>query len=143
MHIDGQILDDIWVNIGVRWDKPPSDNPKNGGLELYINSELIAKTVLPQFNARGTTEFTPVENYKINNHDPAVIMVGCHYDHAEQKFAHFSPGEYDEMALWSRELVKDASRDETLYFIGGFSKNISDSDLLLNLKTTIHIMHSN
>ncbi len=98
-------------------------NPiKLGGLELWVNRVKVAHTVLPEFTDVGSRTFTPLTTYKINGHDPAVVMLGCGYNYAEGKYDYFGPGEFDELALWRRPLAKNATVDETIFFLGGFGK---------------------
>ena len=60
-------------------------------------------------------------NYTIGGSPPPVMMIGCHFDHDRGRFAGFSGGEYDELALWTRRLESGGGRDETVYFLGGAS----------------------
>ena len=53
-----------------------------------------------------------------------VIMVGCHRNSDEYKFSGFlgANASYDELTIWTRKLRTNKSVDETLYFVGGYSK---------------------
>ena len=125
----GQIYNDTWANIGIRWrhvnesDPLAQTNPvKLGGLELYINHEKVAQTVLPEFTNVGSRTYVEVEDYDIMGNPPPVLMLGCGYNYGAEKFDHFGKGEYDELAAWSRPLITNAEIDETIYFLGGFGE---------------------
>ena len=53
-----------------------------------------------------------------------VIMVGCHRNSDDFKFGGFikANASYDELTIWTRKLRTNKSVDETLYFVGGYSK---------------------
>eukprot|EP00095_Tigriopus_kingsejongensis_P004561 maker-scaffold462_size163801-snap-gene-0.37 protein:Tk04561 transcript:maker-scaffold462_size163801-snap-gene-0.37-mRNA-1 annotation:"PREDICTED: uncharacterized protein LOC100378641" len=125
LRVTGQLHNDTWHNIGVRFNKPDiSDRSipihKLGGLELFVNLERVGHSLMPEFTEAGSSSFSPVEDYTINGAPPPVIMIGCHYDHAQSKYDHFSGAEFDEIALWSRKLGTNATHDETVFFFGGF-----------------------
>ncbi len=131
-RITGLIFNDTWTNIGITWKKanlsdlslPPE---KLGGLNVYVNREKVGHTLLPEFTKAGTQTFVPVKQ-KIDGHEPPVIMLGCGYDYETKKFYGFSGGEYDELAVWKRELGKNATYDEIQFFLGGTDLNIADVD---------------
>lgn len=125
LRVTGQLHNDTWHNIGIRFKKPDLTDTKTpmtklGGLELFVNLERVGHSLLPEFTEAGSSSFSPVEGYTINGAPPPVVMVGCHYDHANAKFDHFSGAEFDEIALWSRKLGTNATHDETIFFFGGF-----------------------
>ncbi len=126
-----QVYNGTWANLAIRWRPVNESDPlaeKNplrlGGLELYINHDKVAQTVLSEFTNAGLTTYTPVTDYKINGKDPAVMMVGCGWDYQQGKFDFHNENEIDELALWSRALVTNETVDETIFFLGGFSKII-------------------
>ena len=71
-----------------------------GGLELWVNLEKVGHSVLPEFTDSGSSVFSEQTDYTIMGQEPPVMTVGCAYDHDEEKFAHYSAGEYDEVASW-------------------------------------------
>jgi hypothetical protein len=125
LKVTGQLYNDSWTNIGIRWSKPDLSDKTTpvlqlGGLELYINQERVGQVLLPEYTEAGLATFEPVLDYKINGQDPPVIMMGCHFDHESQAFSGHSGGEYDEAALWNKELVVNDTIDETVFFLGAY-----------------------
>ena len=59
----GQLHNDSWTNIGVRWRKPDFEEAHTldelGGLELYVNLERIGLSVMPEYTEAGSTQFLP------------------------------------------------------------------------------------
>ena len=60
----GQLYNDSWTNIGVRWIKPNFEDPNLtaatlGGLELYVNLEMVGRSVMPEYTEAGSTQFLP------------------------------------------------------------------------------------
>ena len=59
LRVVGQVYNNTWTNIGVRWKKPDLNAdfrilPKElwGGLEIFINKEPVGHTVLPETTGR-------------------------------------------------------------------------------------------
>lgn len=84
-------------------------------------------------NATGTwTEQLPLtadENDKeswqtLEDKSPPIVMIGCHRHSEDTKFRDFSlPGaQFDELAIWTRQLQVNRSINELLYLTGGYSK---------------------
>lgn len=129
---------------------------ERGGLELYVNLEKVGQAVLPlnrpgYIPGNGTEgsevpgAWTVMEPLKIpakdsagnivaGKYDGAPIMTfGCHYDLMESgsmlpspKFDHFHEASIDEMAIWTRRLDINKTHDETLYFLGGYVKELEE-----------------
>merc|ERR1712106_761108 len=129
---------------------------ERGGLELYVNLEKVGQAVLPlprpgyvEGNGTAGTEvpgaWTIMEPLRIPSKDSAGNMVagkydgaplitfGCHYDQMESgsmlstpKFDHFHEASIDEMAIWTRRLDINKTHDETLYFLGGYVKELEE-----------------
>ena len=69
LRVKGQLLNNTWTQIGVRFQMPDLENPniaklaakgeagleKMGGLEMYINLEKVGHTILPDASDRGST----------------------------------------------------------------------------------------
>jgi len=132
------------------------DPAERGGLEMYVNLEKVGQSVLPLQRpgyqpGDGTpgseipgawTVMEPVKipskdssgNIIAGKYDGAPIMTfGCHYNQFEEgsmlstpKFDHFHEASIDEMAIWNRRLDINKTHDETLYFLGGYVKELED-----------------
>ena len=151
LTVRGQLLNESWANYGVVWSPPNLDETVNipydrrGGLQLYVNLEKVGHVVAPVANDDGTpitwTELPPVTLPKLDPagnpipgqiEGPSVMMFGCHYEQMEDGadvtpgFAHFHEASFDEMAIWTRALVKNKSLDETLFFLGGYVKELEN-----------------
>jgi len=129
---------------------------ERGGLELYVNLEKVGQSVLPVprpgYNpgngsagseVPGAWDVMPpltipakdsAGNIVAGKYDGAPIMTfGCHYDQMEggsmlpsPKFDHFHEASIDEVAIWTRRLDINKTHDETLYFLGGYVKELED-----------------
>ncbi len=123
LNVKGQIANNTWVNLGVRWlmvdftDSTMITGEEDGGLELFINGRKVGQSLLP-----NPARFEPVTNYLIDGVPPPVLMVGCHYDYDSHTYTGFSDGEFDEVAIWDKFLVTNSTHDQSLYFLGGFGK---------------------
>ena len=55
---------------------------------------------------------------------PPIIMIGCHRNSEDVTFRDFSlPGaQFDELAIWTRNLQVNRSINELLYLMGGYSE---------------------
>ena len=129
----GQLIDSLWTNIAIRWKNSGDTTDKNlpvkerGGLELYVgdgpNVELVGTATLPLKNKAGNMNFTfSPDECKINGEPFPVITLGCAYNRKRGTFDHFGEGEYDELAIWNRQLVRNATMNEMPFFLGGYSK---------------------
>jgi hypothetical protein len=161
LTVRGRLLTESWANYGVVWSPPNLDETVDmpydlrGGLELYVNLEKVGHVVSPVANDDGSPitweELPPVSLQKLDPagnpipgqmEGPAVMMFGCHYEQMEDGadvtpgFAHFHEATFDEMAIWTRRLVKNKSLDETLFFLGGYVKeleNMSEEEFAIML----------
>ena len=127
----GQITENKWINIGIRWKysdivSTNDTNKDEVGIEMYINKELIARAALPIRNKEGNFDFTERKDCKIDGENPPVITLGCAWDRDAKQYDNFGNGEYDELAVWNRQLVKNETLDELPFFFGGYSKDVAD-----------------
>ena len=132
VRVVGQLIDKLWTNIAIRWknsgDQTNQDTPisERGGLELYVgngpNIELVGTATLPLRNKEGNMNFTEYSNCQIGGKDYPIITLGCAYNRQKRTFDHFGEGEYDELAIWNRQLVRNATMNEMPFFLGGYSK---------------------
>lgn len=150
VRVTGQIFNATWNNIGIRFKQPNLTDhatpiEKLGGLELYVNLERVGHVLLPEFTEAGTTQFRNISDAQINKADPPVIMIGCHWDHqldsGEGDFMGYSNAEFDEIALWTRQLVVNKTHDETVYFFGGKGAGLENvnTDLVKTLLKTVNL----
>ncbi len=135
----GLFYNNSWANVGIRWRDVDENDPlaqtnpvKLGGLELFVNADLVAQTVLPEYTDVGSRTYVQVENYTIMGRAPPVMMLGCGYDYGAGKYTDFGNGEYDELAGWSKPLVTNADIDETIFFLGGFGNALQIKLLPIN-----------
>jgi hypothetical protein len=125
--VTGQVFDQKWSSIGLRWKKPNlldeiTPISKLGGLEMYVNSNNVGRTLLPAIeNIEGKTVFKPL-SAKIDGKNPPVITLGCAWNYEEGKLDYHSGGEYDELAMWTRQLVKNNTLNELPFMNGGYCK---------------------
>ena len=132
VRVVGQLIDSLWTNIAIRWkfsgDTTDPNTPvsERGGLELYVgdgpNVALVGTATLPVKNKAGNMAFQEPEDCRIDEQDYPVITLGCAYNRKRQTFDHFGDGEYDELAIWNRQLVRNATMNELPFFLGGYSK---------------------
>merc|ERR1719278_679625 len=56
------------------------------------------------------------------------MTFGCHYNQlaVTPQFDYFNEASIDEAAIWTRQLIKNKTHDETLYFLGGYVKDLED-----------------
>ena len=131
--VTGQLFDSKWNSIALRWKKPDLTDTKTpiarlGGLEMFVNGELVGRTLIAVTeNKGGSTKFTPhSSHYKINGKEPPVITIGCgwNYNHKPTgQFDYYAGGEYDELAIWTRQLINNASMNELPFMMGGYCKS--------------------
>ena len=129
LKIMGQLYNATWNNIGLRWYKPDlldEETPiwKLGGLEMYINGQNVGSTLMAvtvDKEQDDLTEFSTVK-FWIDGKEPPIISIGCGYDDKAGQWKYHSGGEYDELAIWTRSLVKNASMNELPFMMGGYCK---------------------
>ena len=117
--ITGQIYITTWANIGIRWIRtnPNLPNAQLGGLEVYVNGALVGVSMLPiQQTLNGSTAFAVDPKCQ----SPGPVTLGCCFNSTTGKYDSFSGGEYDELALWTRRLVKNATMNELPFLLGGY-----------------------
>ena len=75
--------------------------------------------VKPQWSVEVRNEKKRRESYEI-----PFYMIGCHRTVDDTKFRDFCrPGtSFDEVAIWTRKLVKNKTIDEIVMFMGGYGK---------------------
>ena len=150
LRVRGQLVNESWVNIGVLWEKPNLDEsitvlPEvRGGLELFVNLEKVGQTVLPlERPDGGWITLDPVtipakdssgKSIPDKYEEAPVMTFGCHWDTMEDGellptpgFAHYHEAVLDEVAIWTRKLERNKTHDETLYFLGGYVKELEEA----------------
>ena len=133
LRVTGQLYNDSWTNIGIRWQQPNYTDPstpqeKKGGLEMYVNLQKVGHSLMPEYTDAGFPTYTQAPAHQIGGFDPPVMTIGCHWDYETEKFMHFGNGEYDEVADWSRRLNTNSTHDETTFFFGGFQGSDTSAD---------------
>ena len=145
LRVSGQLYNNTWTEIGVRFSLPMLTNPdlasegvggleKMGGLEMFINLEKVGHTIVPDSTARGSTIWTAEQRLTHNGRPRGkpVMMFGCHQNSELQEFGEFvgfagtdeSPALIDEVAIWRRALPNS----QLNYFYGGFSPDVENID---------------
>ena len=126
---------------------------ERGGLEMYVNLEKVGQSLMPMtrpgYQPRddsvnpATPEvpgaWTVLPPVSIPAKDPSgtpmagktespIMTFGCHYNQLalNPQFDYFNEASIDEVAIWSRQLIKNKTHDETLYFLGGYVKDLED-----------------
>ncbi len=126
--VAGQLTSHKWVNIGLKWKMPDltdEDTPVHnlGGLEMFINGELVGRTLIAQTENRGGTTKFKLLSFKIDGKVPPVLTLGCAWNFDNNQFDYFSGGQYDELTIWTRQLVKNATLNELPFLLGGYCKS--------------------
>jgi len=137
LRVSGQLYNNTWTEVGIRWIVPDITKPKNaeteagrekmGGLEMYINLEKVGHSILPESTDRGSTTWKPQDPLTSDGTPDGlpVMMVGCHQNSdlkAKNQFTGYagtadSPALFDEIAIWRRRLAPY----ELSYFMGGYA----------------------
>ena len=149
LRVRGQLINETWTSYGIIWKKPNLDETKalshtaRGGLQMFVNKEKVGHSVMPvERPASGTWIELPAVAVPAKDpagnpigggvEGPPVMMFGCHYEQMEDGadvtpgFDHFHEAIYDEMAIWNRELKINKTHDESLYFLGGYEKDLEE-----------------
>jgi len=132
--VTGQLFNATWMAVALRWKKPDLTDTvtpvsRLGGLEMYVNGEMVGRTLIAVTeNKGGTTKFNPIKTFKINGKEPPVITVGCGWNYDQNGFDYHAGGEYDELAIWTRQLINNASLNELPFMMGGYSPDFEEVD---------------
>ena len=130
--VTGQLTESKWINIGIRWKADDKGSKNTGandtGIEMYINGKLVAKATFPAKNKKGNFDYVERGNCMMDGLRGPMITLGCAYDRLTKRFDHFGNGEYDELAIWNRQLVMNSSINEIPFFLGGYSMKFEDVD---------------
>ncbi|CAB4062825.1 unnamed protein product [Lepeophtheirus salmonis] len=108
-----------------------------GGLEVFINLNLVGRLVHPISTDSGRSTFSPILAKIDNDCSAPVLMVGCSWNYDDQKFEHFFNGIIDEVTIWGQSLKKNSSHDLVPLFYGGYSdsyRNINPKQFKAMLK---------
>lgn len=152
LKVRGQLTNETWTNYGIVWSPPDLDETKilpptqRGGLEMYVNLQKVGHSVLPVSRPKdgngAVVPWTALPPVSLQAKDPAgnpiagglespVMMFGCHYEQMEGGtdvspgvFDHFHEATFDEMAIWTRKLVRNKTHDEILFFAGGYVEQL-------------------
>ena len=133
-----------WSNIAIRWEKLKftdqasylnakaqynNDVSMLGGLQLFINLEMIGHSLLPEEKdctcSIDTCSPDDLSKYNCKNGDiqaqPALteptMLVGCHKTQNNQELRNFAGGSFDEVAFWNKR-IPDGEKHKLL---GGWS----------------------
>jgi len=140
LKVRGQLMNQTWSNIGIRWGPYDSTKTDKGGLELYVNAEKVGHAIKPELRPenddpdtvdmveRTWTErptLSPVyteRTWRYVAMDPPIAMIGCHRHFDDATFRDFSrPGtSFDELTVWTRKLQVNRTHNEILYFTAGY-----------------------
>jgi len=145
-----------WTNIAIRWEKlkftdqasyeaakldNDNDISRLGGLQLFLNLEMIGHSLLPEekdckcttgscSNPDDASQYTCEK--KAEPQEPLTqptMMLGCHKTKNNPNLRDFSGGVFDEVAFWSKRIP-----DEEIHkFLGGWKEsfdNVDSSELL-------------
>ena len=140
LKVRGPIENDTWVNFGINWIAEEGNTDTEPGLELYMNSILAGKAILPLSRPGFDADSKKAGNWKeqptltVRDGDetwrslerplPPILMIGCHRNEADKLFGDFSlPAiRLDELAIWTRKLKINVTHNEILYFTAGYGK---------------------
>ena len=145
LRVAGQLYNNTWVEVGVRWTLPELTKPKwaetaqgrekMGGLEMFVGGvgdggvKMVGQSILYESTDRGASMWDPQPPLLSPDGQP-VMMLGCHQNslmyskgqgytgYAGTKDA---PAQFDELAIWRRRL-KTA---ELILFLGGYEADAS------------------
>jgi len=138
LSVSGQLYNNTWTNIAIRFTIPDLSNPKlaelgekglekMGGLEMFINLEKVGHTILPESTDRGSTTWTPQPRLTDDGTGEGlpVVMFGCHQNYDLQQSNEFTgfagtnkaPALIDEFSIWKHRL----ENYEVEYFYGGYN----------------------
>ena len=137
LRVSGQLYNNTWTEIGIRWIIPDISKPQNaetekgrekmGGLEMYVNLDKVGHSILPESTDRGSTRWSPQPPLTHDGSEDGmpVMMLGCHQNSKLKETNRFtgfagtaeSPALFDEVAIWRRRL----EGHELSYFLGGYS----------------------
>ena len=51
--------------------------------------------------------------------------MGCGWNYDQNDFDYHAGGEYDELAIWTRQLINNASLNELPFMMGGYCKYLT------------------
>jgi len=137
LRVSGQLYNNTWTQVGIRWVVPDITKPKNaeteegrekmGGLEMFVNLEKVGHSILPESTDRGSTTWKPQPPLTHDGTETGrpVMMLGCHQNSdlkENNEFTGFagtedSPALFDELAIWRRRLAPY----ELSFFMGGYA----------------------
>lgn len=138
LSVSGQLYNNTWTQIGVRFSLPDLRNPKlaeagakglekMGGLEMFINLNKVGHTILPEPTDRGSTIWIPQPRLSEDGTEEGrpVVMFGCHQNSEMQLKNEFTgyagtdeaPALIDEFAIWKHRL----ENHEIEYLYGGYN----------------------
>ena len=145
LRVAGQLYNNTWVNIGIRWTLPdlskpslaetPEGREKMGGLEMFIGGvgdggvTVVGQTILPELTDKGSTVWEPQEALLVEGQP--VMMLGCHQNSLMfskgQGFTGYAgtkeaPAQFDELAIWRRRM----ENYELQFFLGGFEADLDN-----------------
>ena len=95
---------------------------------MFVNGELVGRTLIAVTeNKGGSTKFNLRHGVKIDKQDLPVITLGCGWNYDKKPaggYDYHSGGEYDELAIWTRQLIQNATMNELAFMMGGYCKYI-------------------
>jgi len=150
-----------WTNIAVRWEKLKftdqasyeaakknydDDISRLGGLQLFLNLEMIGHSLLPEekdctctmTNCDPDNEAHFDCKKKTVAQEPLTqptMMLGCHKTKNNPDLREFAGGVFDEVAFWSKRIPDE----ERHMFLGGWKESFDnvDSSELLNMMDSV------
>lgn len=145
LRVRGQLVNETWSNIGIRWASFDSSASSRGGLELYVNAEKVGHSMKPELRPEPSGNATVGEweprpqlepvytdrTWRYIAMTPPIAMIGCHRTSDDPTFRDFSRANtaFDELAVWTRKLEVNRTHNEILYFTAGYDPQFQDLTL--------------
>ena len=133
-----------WTNIAIRWEKLKftdhasyeaskmeynNDISLLGGLQLFLNLEMIGHSLLPEEKDCTCTikncDLDDQANFECKKQTTArepltqpTMMIGCNKTQDDPTLTNFAGGVFDEVAFWNKRIPDE----EKHMFLGGCSK---------------------
>eukprot|EP00090_Calanus_glacialis_P035198 TRINITY_DN60141_c0_g1_i1.p1 TRINITY_DN60141_c0_g1~~TRINITY_DN60141_c0_g1_i1.p1 ORF type:complete len:923 (-),score=185.92 TRINITY_DN60141_c0_g1_i1:73-2841(-) len=150
-----------WTNIAIRWEKLKftdqasyeaskleynNDISLLGGLQLFLNLEMIGHSLLPEEKDCTCTiancDPDDQANFQCKKQTAAqepltqpTMMIGCHKTKDDPTLRDFAGGVFDEVAFWNKRIPDE----EKHMFLGGWKESFDNIDTseLLNMMDSV------
>ncbi len=101
---------------------------------MFVNAEKVGHAIYPIDRPPVTKKWNVKRQWSVEARDSdnkrgayetPLYMVGCHRNVDDTAFRDFCRPKtiYDEVAIWTRKLIKNKTIDEIVMFMGGYGNN--------------------